>query len=71
MCGKETIVSDEYGHKDEKDQHEPGTSNMIVEQIDGICILLTQQIVHRCSKNSVLYMEVLLQMNNIDVIFRF
>jgi hypothetical protein len=36
MCGKETIVSDEYGHKDEKDQHEPGTSNMIVEQIDGI-----------------------------------
>jgi hypothetical protein len=37
MCGKESVVSDDNDHKDEKDQREPSASNMIVEEIDGTC----------------------------------
>jgi hypothetical protein len=35
MCGKETVIRDEHDYKDDKDQQEQGTSNMITEQIDG------------------------------------
>ena len=35
MCGKNTAISDKHDYTREKDQQEPGTSNMIVEQIDG------------------------------------
>ena len=39
MCGKETVISDEYDSNNKTDkeqkQRELKTSNMIVEQIDG------------------------------------
>lgn len=40
MCGKETVVTDEYdgnnnSDKEQQKQQEVKTSNMIVEQIDG------------------------------------
>ena len=37
MCGKEAIISNGHDNKDDKDQPEPSVSNIIVEQIDGIC----------------------------------
>jgi hypothetical protein len=41
MCGKEAIIREEHdSNKNEKEQQqqgEPDTSNIVVEQIDGTC----------------------------------
>jgi hypothetical protein len=38
MCGRKTSVSDKYDCTGEKDQQDKlGSSNMILEQIDGTC----------------------------------
>ena len=62
MCGKEAVISD--GYEDDKDQQELAGSNMITEQIDGTYYNFDTKTVRWCSKDLVLCMEAILQMND-------
>jgi hypothetical protein len=54
-----------YDYTGEKDQEgELGSSNIIVEQIDGTCYTFDSVDCAMMFKNSVLYMEAILRMNN-------
>ena len=69
MCGNEAIIIDEHdSDNNEKKQQEVETSNIIIEQIDGTCYTLTRLIAHWCSKNSMLYMEAILQINKLLIL---
>ena len=37
MCGNEAIISDEHDSDKNEQNQELGTSNIIIEQIDGTC----------------------------------
>ena len=70
MCGKEAVVSNEHDSNNKSDknqkQQELKDSNVVIEQIDGTYYTFDTEDCALMFKSSVLYMEAILRMNNVN-----